>query len=127
SHLNFEAVKQVLQTSMSDKQTDILFNLIHCASSGKDQFTLTNHDEAVKLWDLALVSHTSIIKFIKDKVTAPYKNVDRTFEIHYHLLWDWALDLLNDEHLVPHFEWDVCKLFKFNGEEWVQCFNEPWT
>lgn len=58
---------------------------------------------------------------------ASYKNVDRTFELHYRSLWDWALDLLNDEHLAPHFEWDARKVFKFNGEEWVRFFNEPWT
>ncbi|KAI0000117.1 hypothetical protein BJV74DRAFT_725097, partial [Russula compacta] len=92
SCLDFEAAELALQTSMSDEQTDILFNLLHCASSGKDQFMLTSHDEAVTLWDLASYK---CMGFIKDEVKASYKNVDRTFKLHYHSLWDWALDLLN--------------------------------
>jgi hypothetical protein len=66
-------------------------------------------------------------KFIADTVTALYDNADHTFELHYCLLWDWALDLLNNEQLMPHFKWDVWKLFKFNGTNWVHFFNEPWT
>jgi hypothetical protein len=60
SRLDFEAAELALQTSMSDEQTDILFNLLHCALSGKDQFTLTSHDEAVKLWDLASYKRTGV-------------------------------------------------------------------
>ena len=60
SCLDFEAAELALQTSMTDNQTNILFNLLCCASSGKDQFTLQNYDEAVKLWDLASYEHTGV-------------------------------------------------------------------
>lgn len=60
SRLDFEAAELALQTSMTDDQTDILFNLLHCASSGKEQFTLKTYDEAVKLWDLASYKRTGV-------------------------------------------------------------------
>jgi hypothetical protein len=57
----------------------------------------------------------------------PYQSKDHEFDVHYRPLWDWALDLLNDEQLVSHFEWDAQKLFKFNGTDYIRFFNEPWT
>ncbi|KAG2156288.1 hypothetical protein DEU56DRAFT_867752 [Suillus clintonianus] len=47
--------------------------------------------------------------------------------MHYHPLWDWALDLLQDRRLVPHFVFDAQCLSKFNEERFVHFINEPWT
>ncbi|KAI6095810.1 hypothetical protein F5141DRAFT_1068060 [Pisolithus sp. B1] len=43
---------------------------------------------------------------------------DMTFQVHVHPLWDWALDLLQNPLLVPHFVWDAQHLFKYNGDHW---------
>jgi hypothetical protein len=47
--------------------------------------------------------------------------------MHYHPLWDWALDLLQDKHLAYHFVFDTQRLSKFNGERFVRFINEPCT
>lgn len=46
--------------------------------------------------------------------------------MHYHPLWDWALDLLRDCRLAPHFVFDAQRLSKFNGERFVRFIDEPW-
>ena len=66
-------------------------------------------------------------KFSKEPVKAQYQNTEHTFDLHFRSLWDWALELLDDEQIAAHFEWDAQKAFTFNGEKWVRFFNEPWT
>lgn len=42
-------------------------------------------------------------------------------------LWDWAVDLISEPQLAPHFEWDARKVFKFGGENCTRVYDEPWT
>jgi hypothetical protein len=42
-------------------------------------------------------------------------------------LWEWAVDMVVNPLLAPHFVWDACELSKFNGEEFVRFIHEPWT
>ena len=60
-------------------------------------------------------------------MVAPYKGEDRTFPLYACPLWDWALDLLSNPLLAPHFVWDAQQLFKHNGNEYEQFYTEPWT
>jgi len=53
SRLDFEAAELALQTAMTREQTGAFFDLLNCAASRKEEFTLLNHAEVVKLWDLA--------------------------------------------------------------------------
>lgn len=41
--------------------------------------------------------------FQKDVVSVEYDNKTHEFEMYYCPLWDWALDLLRDSCLTPHF------------------------
>ncbi|KIJ59110.1 hypothetical protein HYDPIDRAFT_177922 [Hydnomerulius pinastri MD-312] len=43
------------------------------------------------------------------------------------LLWEWALDLLGNPILAPHFIWDAEHLYKHNGTDFERFFDEPWT
>ena len=42
-------------------------------------------------------------------------------------LWNWALDLLSDPLLAPHFIWDTQCLYKHNGVRYEHFIDEPWT
>ena len=49
------------------------------------------------------------------------------FEVHTRPVWDWALDLLANPQLAPHFVWDAERVYKHNGEEYERFYGEPWT
>lgn len=52
----------------------------------------------------------------------------KSTEDFYHCdLWDWAVDKIVDPLLADKFEWDACRLFKFNGSQFVCFIHEPWT
>ncbi|KAG1817742.1 hypothetical protein EV424DRAFT_1347854 [Suillus variegatus] len=42
-------------------------------------------------------------------------------------IWDWAIDLLDNPLLAPHFVWDAQHIYKHNGTNFKRFFNEPWT
>ena len=67
------------------------------------------------------------LKFKKETFKVPYKDEEREHVMHYRPLWEWTLDLLNDEKLASHFVWDAQRLYKYNGNEWVRFYHEPWT
>ena len=37
------------------------------------------------------------------------------------------MELVDDKDLIRLFEWDPCKMYRYNGEEFVQFVHEPWT
>jgi hypothetical protein len=37
------------------------------------------------------------------------------------------MEMIDDPNLVQLFEWDPCKMYRYNGESFVQFVNEPWT
>ncbi|KIK90456.1 hypothetical protein PAXRUDRAFT_14345 [Paxillus rubicundulus Ve08.2h10] len=66
-------------------------------------------------------------KFSKLNVTVPYKGEDVMFPPHVRPLWEWALDMLTNPLLAPHFVWDAQHLFKHDGQEYKRFYMEPWT
>ncbi|KAG1735756.1 hypothetical protein EDB19DRAFT_1896182 [Suillus lakei] len=122
--LDFEVAEIVLEAAMTKDQTNRLFNLFHRSASGNDSFTLHNHDKVHSLWDLASQCYT---RFQHDTVSVPFEKEVHKFNMHYRPLWDWALDLLRDQHLAPHFVFDAQCLSKFNGEQFVCFIDELWT
>jgi len=57
----------------------------------------------------------------------PYKKEQRVFEVYARPIWDWALDLLDNPLLAPHFVWDAQRVYKHNGTNFERFFSEPWT
>jgi hypothetical protein len=53
--------------------------------------------------------------------------ITREFTLRSRPLWDWAISLVNDPVLAPHFQWDAQHLSKFNGKEYVRFIHEPYT
>ncbi|KAG1874443.1 hypothetical protein F4604DRAFT_1880894 [Suillus subluteus] len=52
------------------------------------------------------------------EVSVTYKKNEQVYEVHARPIWDWALDLLDNPLLAPHFVWDTCCVFKHNGTRW---------
>ncbi|KAG2142230.1 uncharacterized protein EDB93DRAFT_1241592 [Suillus bovinus] len=115
TQLDFKVAEIALEAAMTKDQTNRLLNLIHRSASGNDTFTLQNHDEVHSLWDLA------------SQLSVPLGDKVHKFDMHYHPLWDWVLDLLRDKHLTPHFIFNAQCLSKFNRERFVCFIDEPWT
>ncbi|KAI0309431.1 hypothetical protein OF83DRAFT_1166855 [Amylostereum chailletii] len=65
--------------------------------------------------------------FERKTVSVPYKNETRDFDVHVRPLWGWLSDVLQDPKLAPYFEWDARQIFKYDGEDFVHIFHEPWT
>ncbi|KAF8452167.1 hypothetical protein L210DRAFT_3608318 [Boletus edulis BED1] len=78
---------------------------------------------------LGLISRISQgkAKFIRHDVTASYNGQENVFPVYGCPLWDWALDLLSNPLLAPHFIWDAQRLYKHNGTKYEQFYTEPWT
>ncbi|KAI6003353.1 hypothetical protein EDC04DRAFT_2871830 [Pisolithus marmoratus] len=65
--------------------------------------------------------------FEKHVVNVHHAKHNLEFDVHYHPLWDWAMDVLQDPRLQPHFVWDAQHLYKHNGECFEHFIDEPWT
>ncbi|KAG2116966.1 hypothetical protein DEU56DRAFT_874124 [Suillus clintonianus] len=124
TRLDFEVAEIALEAAMTKDQTNRLLDLFHRSASGNDSFTLHNHDEVRSLWDLASQRYT---RFQHDTLSVPFKKEVYEFDMHYRPLFEWALDLLRDQCLTPHFVFDAQRLSKFNGEQFVRFIDEPWT
>ncbi|KAI5988874.1 hypothetical protein F5J12DRAFT_898070 [Pisolithus orientalis] len=113
-----------VEAGLSSNQVDSLLKLVHCISQGTTSVTLCNDAGLRTALDRAAAQLTLFSKF---EITVPYKGNDVTFPVHIHPLWDWALDLLQNSSLAPHFVWDAQWLFKHDGERYEHFYTEPWT
>ncbi|KAG2090890.1 uncharacterized protein F5147DRAFT_755445 [Suillus discolor] len=110
--LNFEVAEIALEAALTAEQTNHLLSLIHRSARRDETFTLQNHDEVQELWSTASQCFTP---FQVDVVSVLYQNKVHEFDMHYHPLWEWALDMLRDRCLVSHFIFDAQRLYKFNA------------
>ncbi|THH17156.1 hypothetical protein EUX98_g9183 [Antrodiella citrinella] len=121
---NFEFAEIALDGALNRSQINALVKLFHRCINGQDKFTLNSYDDLRDTWHHA---SNLLTPFHKEPVVAEYKGEPRTFDMHFRPLWDWALDLLRDPLLAPHFVWDACRLSKFNGDIFERFYDEPWT
>ncbi|KAG2028516.1 hypothetical protein BDR03DRAFT_1076434, partial [Suillus americanus] len=66
-------------------------------------------------------------QFKKEVISVPHRDQEHNFDVWYRPLWDWACDLLKDPRLGPHFVFDAQRLYKYDGQDFVHFFDEPWT
>lgn len=124
SRIDFEFAAFALEASLNKKQTDTLISLVQRAVKGEEEFTLSNHAEMQNIWKNASDILTPWTKHI---IPVPYKKQIHEYEVWGRDFWGWALDLLQDKRLRPHWVWEARRLFKWNGEHWVRFYTEPWT
>lgn len=61
-------------------------------------------------------------------MSIPYTQNDiRDFTVRSRSIWDWAMSIVKDPILAPHFQWDAQRLSKFNGKEFVRFVHEPYS
>ncbi|EPQ59138.1 hypothetical protein GLOTRDRAFT_103193 [Gloeophyllum trabeum ATCC 11539] len=123
SRLDFEFAELALKARLTKAETDTLFRLCHRAVAG-ERFTLRDHAEVCETWEAASFKCTP---FEVETITMPYGDEDHSYEVHYRPLWNWALDLLQEEHLIPYWHWDAQRCYKFNGSHFTRFLHEPWT
>jgi hypothetical protein len=68
-----------------------------------------------------------LIQFEKHIIPIEYHKEKLEFEVYSRPLWDWAMDLLDNPLLAPHFVWDAQRLYKHDGTQFERLFHEPWT
>ncbi|KAK0209702.1 hypothetical protein IW262DRAFT_1281374 [Armillaria fumosa] len=124
---NFELTKFILDTAFTEKQMKTLFRLLKPeATSNQDnpEFNIRTPKEFKEHWDLAVNMITS---FEKLTVTVSLQGSNYTYDVYQWNLWTWALDLIQDPTLEPHFVWDAVQLSKWNGQAFERFVDEPWT
>ncbi|KAJ7278682.1 hypothetical protein C8J57DRAFT_1434112 [Mycena rebaudengoi] len=124
TRLDFEVSEFAQEAMLNQNQVDTLVSLIRRCAAYIDGFTLTNHADMNKQWDLASKKCTQFQKF---DIAVPYKTGEQTFEMHARPLWDWARDLIQDPSLSSYFVWDAERAYKYDGDNFVRFFTEPWT
>ncbi|KIK81387.1 hypothetical protein PAXRUDRAFT_15268 [Paxillus rubicundulus Ve08.2h10] len=121
---NFKFTDITLEARLNAAQINGLLSLIAHVSQGQAKVTLKNEADLCKAWDNVAAELTP---FSKLNVTTLYKKEMKTFDLHFQPLWDWALDLLANPILAPHFVWDAQHLFKHDGVDYKHFCTKPWT
>ncbi|KAG1904216.1 uncharacterized protein F5891DRAFT_1126635 [Suillus fuscotomentosus] len=107
---DFEFSEIALDAALNKNQIDRLLNLMAQISQGQAKIMLKNESDLCKALDNAAAELTPVF-----------------FEVHVRPLWDWALNLLDNPLLAPHFVWDAQRVYKHDGTDFVRFFDEPWT
>ncbi|KAG1766129.1 hypothetical protein EV702DRAFT_1204297 [Suillus placidus] len=123
-HADFEFAELAHNAALNKDHTDDLLRLIWRITEGHAKLTFKSHRDVSSAWDRAASQMTP---FEKHTITARHKWEDLTFDVYTRPLWDWALDLLQDPLLVPHFVWDAQRLYKHDGAHYECFYHEPWT
>ncbi|KAG1836405.1 hypothetical protein DFJ58DRAFT_719098 [Suillus subalutaceus] len=99
---DFEFAELAHNAALNKDHTDELLRLIWRITEGHAKLTFKSHRDVSLAWDRAASQMTP---FEKHTITARHKREDLTFDVYTRPLWDWALDLLQDPLLAPHFPW----------------------
>jgi len=60
-------------------------------------------------------------------MTIPYQEREFEFDVWMRSLEDWCRELLGNNNILPHFQWDVQKKYQHNGTTLERVIDEPWT
>ncbi|KAI6035018.1 hypothetical protein F5J12DRAFT_778604 [Pisolithus orientalis] len=121
---DFEFAEIALASLLNQQQVNALLDLFAHVTQGAIQVTLKNDAELHKVCDAAAMELTP---FSRVEVKVPYKKEECMFKAHIRPLWEWALDILENPFLGPHFTWDTQQLYRHNGIEYEHFYDEPWT
>ncbi|KAJ7587834.1 hypothetical protein C8J56DRAFT_786443 [Mycena floridula] len=124
NRLDFEVAELALLCWMDKSKTARLISLFERASAGREEFTIKSESELQKLWDLVGKRKAN---FKNSVVRVKYNKEDREYNLLHRDLWDWSMDLVKDPRLAYAFHWDACRLYKYNGDQFVRFLDEPWT
>ncbi|KAG1897470.1 uncharacterized protein F5891DRAFT_1191931 [Suillus fuscotomentosus] len=121
---DFEFAKLTHNAALSKDQTNDLLKLIWRVAGGHTKFTFKTHNDVTAAWTRASCQMTP---FEKHVLPVEYKKENIEYEVYSRPLWDWALDLLDNPLLAPHFVWDTQRVYKHDGVGFECFFHKPWT
>ncbi|PBK81833.1 hypothetical protein ARMGADRAFT_1048756 [Armillaria gallica] len=118
SRRDFELAELILDAALMERQMKTMFRLLNpdseAESSPSAEFNIHSPKEFKEHWDRAANLITPICK-------------DYTYDVYRRNLWAWALELIQNPMLEPHFVWDAVQLSKWNGHTFERFVDEPWT
>ncbi|KIK18210.1 hypothetical protein PISMIDRAFT_109892 [Pisolithus microcarpus 441] len=123
THEDFEFSEIAHQAALNKDHMNKLLSLIQRIAKGEAKFTLQSHHDITEAWKCAAKLMTP---FKKGVISILHQKQDFEFDVHFHPLWDWAMDLLSNPILMPHFVWDAQRLYKHNGERFEWFVDKPW-
>ncbi|KAF7973288.1 hypothetical protein HWV62_15663 [Athelia sp. TMB] len=138
TRLDFELAEVMQEAALNREQISRLISLIHQAGSHKDGqgFTITSYSDLKTSWDNAAAVLSTphdmdqavlSTPFIPRTVSVPYKQSERSYDLHFRPLMRWALSLVDHPRLAHEFRWDAERISKFDGHKWQRVYHEPWT
>ena len=65
SCLDFEMAEFILDAGLNNQMTDRLISLVGCCTSGVENFTIQDHKQLTKYWDLASAKSVKVIVIAK--------------------------------------------------------------
>ncbi|KAK0475755.1 hypothetical protein IW261DRAFT_1422042 [Armillaria novae-zelandiae] len=125
-HHDFKLGEFILDVALTRKQMTTLFELLTPNSESTQGLasTIKSLRDFQEHWDQAA---NLITPFEKSTITIPLHGRDQTFDVYRRNLWTWALELIQNPTLEPHFFWDAVQLSKWNGKAFERFIDEPWT
>ncbi|KAI0347909.1 hypothetical protein BDW22DRAFT_1479807, partial [Trametopsis cervina] len=124
SRMDFEVAAFAHDAHLSGALTARLLALIKDGYRSSKEMTFERVEDVHNAWERANLHHAP---FQTTNMEVKYKDITEPFEFHHRSLWDWILYQVKDPLLAPHFEWDAQRLSKFDGQQWVRFYDEPWT
>ena len=65
THAEFEFAELALDAALNKRQVDKLLKIFHCCLGGEDTLELKDHNDLLKMWDLASVLHMLVCSSIR--------------------------------------------------------------
>ncbi|KAI0343363.1 hypothetical protein BDW22DRAFT_1329317 [Trametopsis cervina] len=124
TRLDFEVAEFAHKANLSEPSMERLLELFRRGVDGKEVLTFQKPADVINAWERTNIYH---VPFTKTSLEVKYKDIKEPFDFHHRSLWDWIMHQVKDPLLAPHFEWDAQRLSKFDGQEWVRFYDEPWT
>jgi hypothetical protein len=81
-------------------------------------------------FSVCFVFHDLILsEFEKQTISETYNKETYEFDVWVRPIWTWVEDMLQSPDLIQHFEWDACRMSKFDKQSnsWVRFYDKPWT
>ncbi|KAF8269184.1 hypothetical protein EI94DRAFT_1574901, partial [Lactarius quietus] len=115
----------LMEAGVSRAHSEHLLKLFKKCLSGNSTLTHANYLHIQNSWDRVVAQLTPIsLKNPSGMLLA--LSSSQTFPVSFHLLWDWAANLIMNAQSIPHFEWDALWIFKSRGETITCVYHEPW-